>query len=61
MMQLLKNMWVLLLERMAKQTRRKKPGRREGEKEEHGEGLGLGKEKRLCSNVDPPPTLTSSI
>lgn len=32
MMQLLKNMWVLLLERMAKQTRRKKPGRREGER-----------------------------
>ena len=39
-------------------------GEQEGEKagkEEHGEGLGLGKEKGLCSDVDPPPTLTSSI
>lgn len=36
----------------------KKERRRE---EEHGEGLGLGKEKGLCSDVDPPPTLTSSI
>lgn len=35
-----------------------KKTRKERRREEHGEGLGLGKEKGLSSDVDPPPTLT---